>query len=1321
MGVLETFIPIDRRLALARGESLPDRTIGTALFADISGFTPLTEALARLHGAQRGAEELIRLLDRVYDALIAELHRYGGTVIGFSGDAITCWFDETIIGTEPESSASQSSSTALRALACAMGMQDALRQYARIVVAPDAAFSITVKVAIAEGPVRRFRVGDPAIRYIDTIAGATLDRLAATEQSAHKEEIVLHAETASRLADKLFVREWREIGDQKYAIVEKLDLTVPPRPWSELPGDGLTEEQVKPWVLAFIYERVRSGRGEFLAELRPVVSLFNRFSGINYDADDEAGNKLNAYIQWAQRVLAHYEGTLIELTIGDKGSYLHAALGAPIAHDDDSLRAIAVAQELRAPPSDLNFISRVQIGISRGYARVGPYGASTRRTYGAIGDDTNVAARLMQQAVPGQIIASRRVAQATEHRYQFRTLGTVQVKGKSEPVDIFGLVGLISGMPLVGGVSTPERRRAPMVGRSTERAALHESIELLLREKQGGTVIILGEAGIGKSRLVQEFLEQGRAAGATCILAAGDAVEQAAIYFPWRAVFAQLLQLDTLPNDAAMWRDQVLSWLDSNADEPELLQLAPLLNAVLPLNLPENPQIASITGRARAEATRNLLIRIIRRTARSLPLVIVIEDAHWLDSASWALLERVALLDVPLLLVIATRPIAIPPTEFERIRSSPKTRQLILEPLPAADISNLVEQRLRVHSLSQPVLDLICERAEGNPFFSEELAFALRDAGLILLHGDTYELAPNVPDLRTLQFPDTVEGVVTSRIDRLTPSQQLAIKVASVIGRIFAFRILCDIHPVRDDTTQLEDDLDTLARLDLTPVEATDPELTYIFKHVITQQVAYNLMLFAQRQALHRAVAEWYERTFSQGLAPYYTLLSYHWSNAVKQESADPPVVLKAIDYLRKAGKQDIQGNANKEAVGFLTQALELVDRLPQSPDRLKLELGVLIDLAPALIATRGYGDSTVERNFARARVICEQLGLVPQLFPVLNGLNFYYMVRVNLPAAFELTERQYAIAQQLKEPTLLRATANALIAPAFFSGQVSKAVTYLDLVSSPFPVEQERTMATLFGHNPTQATLVIGGVALWVLGYPDQARARGEAGLALAHQIAHAHSEAYASLFVSNIFCFLRDVKTTRKLAEETVAISKKYGFPVWAANGTAVHGWTLACEGQAEAGIAEIQQGIALYQQFQIDLAVPHFLGLLADAYLSIGKTEAGLAAVERGLEQARRTGELWIEAELCRIKGELLLAQSKDNDEKALAIFREAIEIAQRQQAKSWELRATVSECRVLKRLGKPEQAREKLSEIYNWFTEGLDTRDLRDAQALIADLE
>src|SRR5581483_6544479 len=641
--------------------------------------------------------------------------------------------------------------------------------------------------------------------------------------------------------------------------------------------------------------------------------------------------------------------------------------------------------------------------------------------------------------------------------------------------------------------------------------------------------------------------------GATCILAAGDAVEQSAIYFPWREVFSQVFELDTLPDDAAVRRAQVMNWLESNADDPDLVRLAPLLNAVLPLNLPENEQTAGMTGRVRADATRDLLARILRRTMRATPLVIVIEDAHWLDSASWALLERVAALDAPLLLVIATRPFgATAPAEFERLRAAPETRLLILEPLPSEDVSTLIQQRLGVRTLPEPVLNLIRERAEGNPFFSEELAYALRDSGVIVLHDGVYELAPDAPDLETLRFPDTVQGVITSRIDRLTPSQQLAIKVASVIGRIFAFRVLCDIESVPEDTEQLEHDLSVLAALDLTPIESREPELRYIFKHVITQQVAYNLLLYSQRQQIHRLIAEWYERTFPDALSQYYPLLSYHWSNAVQIEPADPAALVKAIDYLRKAGKQAVEGNANQEALEFLTHALELVHRLPESGDRLKLELGTIIDLAPALIATRGYRDLSVERNFARARVICEQLGLVPQLFPVLNGLNFYYMVSVNLPAAYEIADREYEVARQLQDPALLRPTANALMATRFFSGNIAEAVTYLDMVATPIPVEQERALATAFVHNPTQATTVIGGTGLWILGYPDKGLVTSKRAVQLARDISHPYSLAYATLFHSVLRGLLGEIDVAAQIAEETVTVSKKYGFPVWAANGS-------------------------------------------------------------------------------------------------------------------------------------------------------------------------
>jgi predicted ATPase len=437
-------------------------------------------------------------------------------------------------------------------------------------------------------------------------------------------------------------------------------------------------------------------------------------------------------------------------------------------------------------------------------------------------------------------------------------------------------------------------------------------------------------------------------------------------------------------------------------------------------------------------------------------------------------------------------------------------------------------------------------------------------------------------------------------------------------------------------------------------------------------------------------------------------------------EPAEAPVIVKAIDYLRKAGKQAIQANANPEAVGFLTQALGLVERLPMSADRLKLELGCLIELAPALIATRGYADATLERNFARARFICEQLGLVPQLFPVLNGLNFYYMVRVNFPVATELADRLQSVARQLDDPLLLRPAANALVATRFFAGKMKEAVGFLDMVAGDIPLEQERALATQFGHNPTQAALVIGGTGLWVLGYPDRALATSERGVRIAREIGHAHSQAYASQFHTNILGFNGDLKASEAQAAETVAISKRFGFPVWAANGAIGHGWAIALQGRAAEGIPEIQQGIAVYQKLGIDLGVPFYLGHLADVYLALGQRELGLDTVERALAMSRLTGELWIEAELCRLKGELLLLEPQADTIGAKAAFEEALKIAQAQEARSWELRAMMSSSRLLQREGKYAEARAGLEAIYNRFSEGWETQDLKHARAMLDEL-
>jgi CheY-like chemotaxis protein/class 3 adenylate cyclase/predicted metal-dependent HD superfamily phosphohydrolase len=469
---LSVYLPMDRRQALVRGELLADRATGSALFADISGFTPLTAALAQELGLQRGAEELTRLLNDVYGVLIAEVHRFGGSVIGFSGDAITCWLD---------------GDSGLRAVAAALAMQGAMAPFASVQTPGGTAVSLAVKVAVVAGQVRRFLVGDPSIQNLEVIAGQTLDRLAEAEHQANRGEVVVQAGVAEGEADKLVVAEWRggaEAGD-RVAVVSSLTAPVPARPWPELPPNCLPDEQCRPWLLPGVYRRLCTGSRQFLAELRPAVALFLRFTGIEYDQDATAGDRLDAFVRWVQGIVERYEGSLIQLTIGDKGSYLYLAFGAPAAHADDELRAVQAAVALQSPPPELGYIAGIQIGIAKGRMRTGAYGGTTQRTYGVLGDRTNLAARLMQAAAEG-ILCDDAVFQAAQEHVAFQALPPIRVKGKAEPVPVYRPTG----------DKPPTRQSEAAIQALIDRLAPAEQLTLKVASVAGGTFSAALLAGI---------------------------------------------------------------------------------------------------------------------------------------------------------------------------------------------------------------------------------------------------------------------------------------------------------------------------------------------------------------------------------------------------------------------------------------------------------------------------------------------------------------------------------------------------------------------------------------------------------------------------------------------------------------------------------------------------------------------------------------------------------------------------------------------------------------------------------------------------------
>lgn len=460
------YIPMDQRQALARGEKLPDRTQGAALFADVSGFTPLTESLARELGLQRGAEELTRQLNRVYAALIDEVHRSGGSVINFSGDAITCWFDDgpDLSGLVEEAtnlSPAKPDRSSLRATACALAMQTAMRQFAALTTPNGAAIPLAIKVAVAAGPVRRFLVGDPHLQYMDVLAGRLIDELAAAEQVAGPGEVVVTAAIAAELRDRLTIVEQR--ADNRFVVITALAGEVPTQPWPELAPNAITAAQAEPWLLPPVFEKVHSGQSALLSELRPAAMLFLHFGGLDYDADDDAGIKLDAFTHWVERIVDNHDGALLQLIVGDKGSYLYIGFGVPIAHYDDSARAVAAALELRALPVALNFITHVQIGLAYGQVRAGAYGSPMQRAYGSLGDKTNLAARLMMRADAGEILCDETIVQMAQAQFEFESLPPITVKGKTQPVNIYRPTGPRTSVD--PGGSGP-------LNRATERALL---------------------------------------------------------------------------------------------------------------------------------------------------------------------------------------------------------------------------------------------------------------------------------------------------------------------------------------------------------------------------------------------------------------------------------------------------------------------------------------------------------------------------------------------------------------------------------------------------------------------------------------------------------------------------------------------------------------------------------------------------------------------------------------------------------------------------------------------------------------------------------
>ena len=897
------------------------------LFADISGFTTLTERLAEK--GPLGIETLARILNEYFGQLIDIVYEYGGDVVKFAGDALIAVWSIPINAEMAESVLMESRRQwTLRAAECALNIRAQLGNYQI-----DGA-SLYLKLALATGRVWQSHIGGVFNRWEFVLVGDPLAEVGAANDYAGAGDIILTHSSWKLVQDDCQAEPFDFHLNGKIETAARLE-SLKKASQVSVARERLTvseqaEPALRPYIPGAIIARISAGQSDWLAELRKVTIMFINLPELGQQTELETAQHIMRSIQ---RLVYRFEGSINKISQDDKGVMIDAAFGLPpLTHTDDPRRGIQAALAIRTELHSLGL--RGSIGVTTGRVFCGLVGTKERRVYTMLGHSVNLTARLMSLASLRtavieregiSILCDRATYEAAREQVEFEVLSPQFVKGRTELVDVFSPVSEKKEVI---------HERTELIGRQAEKTLLVNGIQELQRGAPFQAIILHGEAGIGKSRLMEELIRQAQASQIQTFVGEGDAIEKNRPYFAWRAIFNRLFGIEELVNkpqpsdgDRIAIQEAVLAKLDES--DPELMRYAPLLSVLLPISISENEFTSAMTGEVRGGNIRDLLVRLLQHEADQEPMLVAIEDLHWFDSASWTLLADVYQKVRPLLLVVNTRPLWRPvPVEFQELAHHPNTTFIRLDMMSLDDVEALVCQRLGVKSVPEQVGRLIRDKSEGHPFFAEELAYALRDTGVLVIEDQKCHLARGLNNLEAVALPDNLQAAITSRIDGLNPSQQLTLKVASVIGRIFAYRMLEAIHPIENDKPALPAYLESLTRLRLTLIESETPDLAYIFKHAITQEVAYNLMLFSQRRQLHQAVAEWIEQSYQRDIESFYPLLAYHWRQAAKMPDANTHemIVDKAMDYLEKAGNQSLINFANAEAVQFFREVLELAD-----------------------------------------------------------------------------------------------------------------------------------------------------------------------------------------------------------------------------------------------------------------------------------------------------------------------------------------------------------------------------------------------------------
>jgi class 3 adenylate cyclase/predicted ATPase len=1006
-----------------------------------------------------------------------------------------------------------------------------------------------------------------------------------------------------------------------------------------------------------------------------------------------------------REVIAAYHHAVAEIVAGFDGfvaKYMGDGIlvyfGYPRAHEDDAERAV------RAGLSSIDAVGRLDVksvklqargGIATGLVVVGDLiGEGSAQEQSVVGETPNLAARLQALATPASLVIAASTRQQVGGLFDLEDLGPQQLAGFAEPQRAWRVLGES------GEISRFEALRSgetPLVGRE-------EEIELLIRRwrqakrGEGRAVLISGEPGIGKSRLTAELSQRIESEPHTRLRYFCSPYHQDSALYPFIVQFeraAGFARDDTVAEKLGKLRELLTAGARGDSEIELLAELLSLPSSAADLNL--SPQ-------RKRQKLFEALLHQLEFLARSRPVLMLFEDAHWIDPSSREFLDQIfdRVPGLHVLLVVTFRP------EFQHAWSGqPHVSTLALNRLGEGDGAALVERLAGNSGLSHEIIEEIVERADGVPLFVEELTKAVLEGA----HRDNRATAVlGTSPLPNLAVPATLHASLIARLDRLGPVAKEVAQIGAVVGREFSYELIQPVaqRPVRD----LETALDRLTNAGLLFCRGVPPHSSYLFKHALVQDAAYATLLRARRQQLHAAIAAALEREFPEIVIAQPELLAHHCTEA--------GLTQQAIDNWRRAGERAVEGSANLEAIAHLTRGLEILGNLPEGPQREEKELEFRVASLGPLFAAR-FGSAEGEHAASRALELSRRVGGdLRSLFRALYGLTMTYSVRGKIHIGRETAEQLLVVGERLHDPEPLGYAHHAMGNTLLWFGELGAARIHLEKGIALYQPEWSRSLAFYFGFNCASNCHFFLGRVLWHLGYPDRALACAEQAVAIAAGVSHPISRAGALSWAAALHQLRGEAERAREVAETDLALTTEEVIPFFRAQAIVLRGWALVEQGQCEEGIAQLGEGLVAYRATGAELECSHWLALLAEAYRDTGQPEEGLRLIAEALDHVAQTGIVYYEAELHRLDAELRLRLDPPDEQRAEAGFRRALETAGRQQAKSWELRAATSLAGLWGKQGRQTEARELLAPVYGWFTEGFDTADLIKAKALLDEL-